>query len=150
MATSRFDTLILNFRKEDSTEEEKNAGVVDFVEDTKKELVELMTFKEFPSPKEMEKRANEVAHFYQVAYISIVDSIFTDLCPPSREYVLLDGQPAYFQKFLLDAFKELRIDVLYSWKSVQARENGKFRNGKLFVPMEQEFFEIFNQEFVLK
>lgn len=101
---------MLNLTQHAATPEQKLVGVVEIPEYLKKELIELITFEEVPSPANMEDRAIKIAQLYERAR-SILSQ---DGMVPIGSFAMVGGAP-YFQVFLEKALRDINVEPLHAF-----------------------------------
>jgi len=112
---------IVNLSINETTEEQRKTGVIELPDTLRQVLLNLLTFEEIPTPKEMEIRANQIFTFYQ-------EKVFPKLNETLKisPFFVMIGGPAYLQRYIERSFIENYIRPIYAFKSgrfVIARED---------------------------
>lgn len=124
---------ILNLTQHPATPEQVAAGVVDLPADEREELKELLTFKEIPTPAEIERRAASIAAridlWYRGLYLPEGDSV------PKLYGAMIGGAP-YLMPALERAVANYFVVPLYAFsrrESVERVVNGEVVKTSRFV-----------------
>ncbi len=102
--------MILNLTKQIASAEQIEAGVVEPSSDLKDVIVDLLTFGELPSPKNIEDRAHDLAQLLDFNNLAIED----DDEDPNFQYALIGGEN-FLMPALEQAIKALSKKPLYAF-----------------------------------